>query len=201
VLQVKLLRVIQERIFERVGGTRSIEADVRWIAATNRDLTAMVADGSFREDLYHRLAVFPLELPALRERAEDIIPLAESLLLRIGAALGKRGLSLTPAARVRLVSYDWPGNVRALGNALERAAILTDSTTIDEDHLLLGPTRTTHPQQVVAPLGSQTTLAELERQAIVDALSQVGGNRRKAAKALGIGLRTLYEKIKRFEIE
>src|SRR5690606_12043671 len=124
--------------FERVGGTQAITADVRWVAATNRDLAAEMAAGRFREDLYHRLAVFPVRLPPLRERRGDLLPLAESLLVRVGATLGKPGLSLDPSARAALVAYDWPGNVRELVNALERAAILADGRTLTEEHLILG---------------------------------------------------------------
>ncbi len=117
-LQAKLLRVLQERRFERVGGTRTIEVDVRIVAATNSDLSEAMRAGRFREDLYHRLAVFPIRIPPLRERLADIIPLAEDLLLHIARQLGRPSLSLDEAARVRLASYAWPGNVRELGNVL-----------------------------------------------------------------------------------
>jgi len=191
-LQVKLLRVLQERSFERVGGTRTIEADIRCIAATNRDLDAMMREGSFREDLYHRIAVFPVYLPALRERRGDILPLAASILERIGSDLGRREISISEDAKRALASYDWPGNVRDLSNSLERAAILAGSGGIEAKHLT-GLQGSTPPQR-----SSGQTLADLERDAIEGTLQDVGGNRRMAAEKLGIGLRTLYDKLKQY---
>jgi len=190
-LQVKLLRVLQERQYERVGGTRTIDADVRWIAATNRDLGAMLNEGSFREDLYHRIAVFPIHLPPLRERQGDILPLAESILQRIGDDLGRRGLTLTEEAQRVLVSSDWPGNVRELSNSLERAAILAGQEVIGAEHLA------SSQGSIPSRRPGRQTLAELEREAIERTLKEVGGNRRMAAERLGIGLRTLYDKLKR----
>lgn len=192
-LQAKLLRVLQERHFERVGGGRSIAADVRWVAATNRDLTKMVATGEFRDDLYHRLAVFPIKLPALRERRADIPELARALAARIGAELGKVGLSIDAAAEQRLIGAAWPGNVRELRNTLERAAILADGKQIRAEHI------------VMDPLGSGSdplsgTLEQIERRAIERALSEVDGNRKRCAERLGIGLRTLYDKLKAYEL-
>src|SRR5690606_154315 len=134
-LQAKLLRVLQERRFERVGGAQTIEADVRWIAATNRDLRAAVVAGELRDDLYHRLAVFPLHLPPLRERREDIEPLATLLLGRIAVGLGRPALRLTPSALARLREHAWPGNVRELANALERAAILARRPELEASDL------------------------------------------------------------------
>ena len=157
-LQAKLLRVLQERRFERVGGTRTIQVDVRWLAASNRDLEAKIREGSFREDLYHRLAVFPLTLPPLRERKEDILPLAESLLARICGDLGRPPLRLDDSVGAFLRRAAWPGNVRELANALERAAIR-------------------------------------------EALEAAGGHRKKAAEILGIGERTLYDKLKQYGIK
>jgi DNA-binding NtrC family response regulator len=119
-LQARLLRVLQERTFERVGGNRTLDAEVRWVAATNCDLEAMVRDGSFREDLYHRLAAFPVRLPALRERPEDILPLAELLLREVCSELKRPPLTLSPRAKESLVAAPWPGNVRQLRNVLER---------------------------------------------------------------------------------
>jgi two-component system response regulator FlrC len=151
-------------------------------------------DGRFREDLYHRLAVFPVRLPPLRNRREDILPLAETLLARIGDALGRRGLRLAARTRERLVAAPWPGNVRELENALERAAILADGEEIGPDHLVLDPAGAPAP----APTGGVRSLAAMEREAITQALAAVGGNRKEAAEQLGIGLRTLYEKLKRY---
>ncbi|HEY5284602.1 MAG TPA: sigma-54 dependent transcriptional regulator, partial [Polyangia bacterium] len=138
-LQAKLLRVLQERRFERVGGSRTIEVDARIVAATNCDLTEEMRAGRFREDLYHRLAVFPIRIPPLRERLADIIPLAEELLLRIARQLGRPTLMLDDGARARLATYAWPGNVRELGNVLERAAILSEGTTLGAELILTGP--------------------------------------------------------------
>jgi two-component system, NtrC family, response regulator AtoC len=196
-MQAKLLRVIQERRFERVGGTRTIEVDVRWIAATNRDLRAARDEGSFREDLYHRLAVFPIDMPPLRERPGDIIPIARSLLVRIASDLKKRRLTLSEAAERKLVAWRWPGNVRELGNALERAAILADGDTISGDDVRLesGPSAAPTATAELRPL------VDLEREAIEGALRAVSGNRRRAAEALGIGERTLYDKLKRYGID
>ncbi|MCE9670404.1 sigma-54 dependent transcriptional regulator [Myxococcus stipitatus] len=202
-LQAKLLRVLQERRFERVGGTRTLEADVRWVAATNRDLRAMMARGEFREDLYHRLAVFPIRLPALRERREDLRPLAELLLRRIGEELGRPGLRLSPEASERLEGFPWPGNVRELRNALERAAILADGPEVDARHLWLDPTSA--PASAATPAQGarlpDTTLEELERIAIEQAIADEGGNRKRAAQRLGIGLRTLYDKLRRYGMQ
>jgi two-component system response regulator FlrC len=226
-LQAKLLRVLQERRFERVGGARTIEVDVRWIAATNRDLRAMIERGQFREDLYHRLAVFPIRLPPLRDRPRDLLPLARTLLARIARDLGKQAPRLTPAAEARLAGAAWRGNVRELNNTLERAAILADGDVIDAGHLWLddgdaagapapprdAPAKPAAPVAALpaapatasAPSAPATAaeaairpLAELERDAILRALASVGGNRRRAAELLGIGERTLYDKLKRY---
>ncbi|HEX9894234.1 MAG TPA: sigma-54 dependent transcriptional regulator, partial [Gemmatimonadales bacterium] len=192
-LQAKLLRVVQERRFERVGGTRTIEADVRWIAATNRDLTAMISQGTFREDLCHRLAVFPVQLPPLRVRRTDLLPLAESLLARIGAELGRPGLTLDDSARDKILGCAWPGNVRELANALERAAILTEGDVVRGDELQVSLT-------LPGSEAAGRTMAEIERDAIRRALDEAAGNRRRAARRLGIGERTLYDKLRRYGI-
>ncbi len=195
-LQAKLLRVLQEKRFERVGGTQSIDADVRWIAATNRDLRSMMERGLFREDLYHRLAVFPIQLPPLRERHQDIAPLAKLLLANIAQELGRPGLSLSEEAMQTLLSYTWPGNIRELKNTLERAAILADDLRIEVSDIRLDSLSA--PNSPVKPPDTIRPLAELERDAIANALRAVDGNRRKAATLLGIGERTLYDKIKRY---
>jgi two-component system, NtrC family, response regulator AtoC len=194
-LQSKLLRVIQDRRFERVGGTRTIEVDVRWVAATNRDLDELLASGDFREDLYHRLAVFPIHLPPLRERRSDILPLAETLLAGIAANIGRPRMVLTEDARRKILDARWPGNVRELANALERAAILADGERIRPDDLAIRL-----PRSHVGSLSTMhgTTLEEIERVAIEDALVAVNGNRREAAERLGIGLRTLYDKLRKY---
>ena len=193
-MQAKLLRVLQERHFERVGGTRTIEADVRWIAATNRDIEDMLHTGEFREDLYHRLAVFPIELPPLRERTSDIAPLAETLLAQISADLGRPPLRLDEEAARRIRAGAWPGNVRELRNTLERAAIMA------EGDVIRGADITVHAGPP-ARADDARTMNDIERDAIRAALDEVGGNRRLAAERLGIGVRTLYEKLKRYEID
>jgi two-component system, NtrC family, response regulator AtoC len=191
-LQAKLLRVLQERRFERVGGSRTLHADVRWIAATNRDLDQRMASGSFREDLYHRLAVFPVRLPALRERRSDIAPLARALLDRIAREIGRPGLRLGPDAGKALADAAWPGNVRELANALERGAILANGMELTVADLAL-PSRS--PAAAAGPVES---LSDVERETIARVLAETGGNRKKAAARLGIGLRTLYDKLKRY---
>ncbi len=202
-VQAKLLRVIQDRRFERVGGTRTIESDVRWVAATNRDPAELRASGALREDLYHRLAVFPIHLPPLRDRPRDILPLAETLLRRIGAQMGRAHLELDDEAK-RLIQYaEWPGNVRELANALERAAILAGASLIRGSDIQ-SPNGTGAAKPIPAAAGAANgprALATMERDAIAAALAATGGNRREAAERLGIGLRTLYDKLKRYRLE
>jgi two-component system response regulator FlrC len=196
-LQAKLLRILQERRFERVGGTRTIEVDVRIVAATNCDLTEEMRAGRFREDLYHRLAVFPIRIPPLRERLADLIPLAQELLSHISRQLGRPTLTVDDAARARLTSYAWPGNVRELGNVLERAAILADGTVLGADLILTGPLAATSQgfsEEVVEKL------EDLEKDAIRRMLALTGGNRKQTAARLGIGLRTLYDKLKLYDL-
>ena len=196
-LQVKLLRVLQERRFERVGGSRTLEADVRWIAATNRDLAEMLREGRFREDLYHRLAVFPVEMPPLRDRREDVLPLAHRLLERIAAELGIPVPGIEPEAESYLEAADWPGNIRELANVLERAAILSEDRTISR--ALLSGVGAAQPPTASSGEVPQT-LEQIERAAIARALARHGGHRERAATELGIGVRTLYEKLKRYEL-
>jgi two-component system response regulator FlrC len=195
-LQAKLLRVLQERSFERVGGGQTIRCDVRWIAATNRDLVAMIGDGTFREDLYHRIAVFPIAMPPLRERPEDIVPLAGLLLTRACARLGRPTLPLSDEAKDALLARQWSGNVRELGNALERAAILAEGDVLGPEHLRAGES----PSAGARPAAEPTSLATLERQAIADAIVRHDGNRKAIAAELGISVRSLYDKIKRHEL-
>jgi two-component system response regulator FlrC len=196
-LQAKLLRVLQEKSFERVGGSRTISADVRWIAATNKNLEALVGLGAFRDDLYHRIAVFPVELPPLRERRRDLLPLARALLTRVGASVGKPGLTLGASAEQTILAGEWRGNVRELLNSLERAAIVCDGREIGAHDLSpVGSRRT----ETARPPSEPQKLDEIERTAIEQALAAVDGNRRRAAERLGIGLRTLYEKLKRYGI-
>jgi two-component system response regulator FlrC len=196
-LQAKLLRVLQERRFERVGGTRTIEVDVRIVAATNIDLTEAMRAGRFREDLYHRLAVFPIRIPPLRERLADIVPLATDLLARIARQLGRPALALDEAARARLMSYAWPGNVRELGNVLERAAILSEGAVIGAELILTGPLASVAPNAGSAAIEK---LEDMEKDAIRRMLALTGGNRKQTAARLGIGLRTLYDKLKVYDL-
>ncbi|HLL21053.1 MAG TPA: sigma-54 dependent transcriptional regulator [Kofleriaceae bacterium] len=196
-LQAKLLRVLQERRFERVGGSRTLEVDVRWVAATNRDLRQMIDEGRFREDLYHRLAVFPIKLPPLRDRKLDLLPLTKTLLETIARDLKRSLPRLSPAAEKRLLSASWRGNVRELRNVLERAAILAEGDTIEPAHIWIEDV-----DKPVTPGGGDVRpLVELEKEAILHALEVVGGNRRRAAEMLGIGERTLYDKLKKYGVD
>jgi DNA-binding NtrC family response regulator len=189
-VQVKLLRVLQEKEFERVGGMRPLSVDVRIVAATNKDLKAEIAAGRFREDLYYRLNVFPIALPSLAERREAILPLAEYFLKKFAAAFGKSIAGFSPAARSALENYPWPGNVRELQNVIERAMILAQGE-IGVTHLNLEPLR--------APLvPAESVLKTNEREAIRKVLDETGGNRKQAARILGISLRTLQYRIKEY---
>jgi len=190
-LQAKLLRVLQEKEFERVGGTRTITVDVRVIAATNRGLTSLVERGRFREDLYYRLNVFPIHLPPLRERREDIVPLAEHFLARLVKRMGIGPRRLTAEAKSVLSNYDWPGNVRELQNAIERALIIARSDEISPEDL---------PVQVPSPAldAHSETLAEIEKRAILKALESNQGDRRRTAQELNISLRTLQYRLKEY---
>ncbi len=187
-LQTKLLRVLQERTFERVGGKRLFSVDVRVIAATNRDLGEMVGSGGFREDLYYRLNTFPIEIPPLRERPDDVVALAKNFLARAAREFGKPELTLTEAALERLARYRWPGNVRELQNLMERLAILCDRQ-IDADDLPF-PAEDIEDRPV--------TWKEIERKAIRDALHRNSGNRTQAAQELGISLRKLQYRLKEY---
>jgi len=186
-LQAKLLRVLQEKTFERVGGSREITVDVRVIAATNRDLAQLVADRKFREDLYYRLSLFPIEMPPLRERGGDIVRLARFFLERAAARLRKPQVRLTEAAEAVLISYAWPGNVRELENLMERMAILCDSE-VEPDDL---PVTAAGPSRPVL-------FKDIERKAIEDALASNQGNRARTARQLGISLRTLQYRLKEY---
>jgi two-component system response regulator FlrC len=195
-LQAKLLRVLQEQRFERVGGTKTIQVDVRWIAASNRNLEAMVEEGSFREDLYHRLAVFPVTLPPLRERKDDLLPLAESLLVRICGELGRPPLRLDDSVGALLRQAPWSGNVRELANVLERAAILAEGERLGAEDLPIPLGRPNAGSSRQTP----RTMAQIEEEAIRQALQAAGGHRKKAAESLEIGERTLYGKLKQYGI-
>ena len=198
-LQVKLLRALQSGEIRRLGATQAVTLDARVVAATNRDLAEMIAEGRFREDLFYRLNVIQLALPPLRERREDIPALAEHFLARSAAKLG-RSLSLAPETLERLLRYPWPGNVRELENAIERAAILArDASVAPAD---LPPHVSAGLQLGPSPaLPRQMTLAESERIHILQTLERFGRNHSGAAEALGIGRTTLWRKLKEYGIE
>jgi transcriptional regulator with GAF, ATPase, and Fis domain len=195
--QVKLLRVLQEHEFERVGGTQTVRVDARVIAATNRDLAADVQRGTFRSDLYFRLNIFPIRLPALRDRREDIAILARHFLREFAARLGRPVDQFDARALDRLVNYDWPGNVRELANILERAVILCQGRVLQADHLGLPA----HARSVADDI---VTLEEAERRHIRKALEQTGGvlaGPKGAAALLGLNRSTLWSRMKKLGID
>ncbi|HVW38229.1 MAG TPA: sigma-54 dependent transcriptional regulator, partial [Pirellulales bacterium] len=199
-LQAKLLRVLQERTFERVGSSKTISVDVRVLATTNRDLRAEVAAGRFREDLFFRLAVIPLEIPPLRERRDDIGELTDHFLLRASARLHREACELSAGARQLLVEYHWPGNVRELENLITRASVLNDGRPIGADELrpwlIDGAGGSSSAPRGEVPLG--LSLREMERKMIQATLEHFNGHRAKTADALGIGIRTLSGKLKEY---
>ncbi len=196
-MQVKLLRTLQEHEVRRVGENKSRKVDARVVAATNRDLAAEVHAARFRQDLYYRLRVVEIRVPPLRERRDDILPLARTFLVDAGSRLGRKVSGFTPAAVQQLVRHDWPGNVRELENAVERAVVLARGHRIDVDDL---------PEEVglalpgVAAAGSVRTLREIEREYIAAVLRANDGNRTRTARQLGIGAATLYRKIKEYRL-
>jgi len=202
-LQGKILRLVQEKQFERVGGNQTLTVDLRVVAATNRDLRAAVTRGEFREDLFFRISVFPVEIPPLRRRRADIPILAEAFLERYAKEMGRKGLRLGAEARRALMDHSWPGNVRELQNCLERAAILCDGLEIRPEHLLLRADEGSGPTlgdvfDLSGPLAevSARAAARAEEEAIRLALSEAGGNRAAAAERLGISVSTLSRRLK-----
>ena len=193
--QAKFLRVLQDRVFRRVGGTRDIKVDVRIIAATNRPLEAFVKEGRFREDLYYRLNVIPVTLPPLRDRGEDVVPLARHFLAECNAAFHKSIRFLSPDAEALLASYDWPGNVRELKNLIERVVILAVSDRIEVADLP-PPVGGRRPNLAgfSAPDGL-VTLEEVERAYILQVIERLEGNKSRAAQVLGISRQTLRRKV------
>jgi len=198
-LQTRLLRFLQERDFERVGGNQRLRVDVRIIAATNRDLEQAVGDGSFRQDLYHRLNVIPIALPPLRERKEDIAHLAGHFLRRFSAETKKSFSQIAADAQQTLVAYPWPGNVRELANAIERAIVLGDGPELTLHHL---PARVIgeRAEIVTAPLIYHDAVNRYRREIIVRALDNAAGNRAAAAKALGLHRTHLMKLLKALRI-
>ncbi len=200
--QTKLLRVLQSQEFERVGGSKTLRVDVRVLAATNKDLDAAVRAGHFREDLLYRLRVFPLTVPPLRARPDDIPLLAEHFLKRYAERHRRRLRGLTPRALDLLMRYEWPGNVRELAHSIERAVILARGEHLTPEELppnlraISGAPEDLPPQASPLPVG--LTLKEVEREVIRKTLEHTGGNRTKAAEVLGISRATLHNKLKEY---
>jgi DNA-binding NtrC family response regulator len=196
-LQAKLLRFLDSGEFRRVGGNKTLKADVRVIAATNKDLEETVRQGRFREDLYYRLNVINISIPPLRERRQDIEPLAEYFLRKYEGKVQKKLKGFSPGAKEALLRYDWPGNVRELENVIERASILSDADTISREDLSI-PSYPAHPEagteQALPPL------QEVEKEYILKLLEQTKGNQTKASRLLGIDRKTLYLKMKKYGI-
>jgi DNA-binding NtrC family response regulator len=204
ILQAKLLRVLQEREVDRIGGKDPVEIDVRVIATTNRDLLALVRKGDFREDLYYRLNVVRLTVPPLRERIDDIPLLVDFFCKRYDKESGSKGICISPEAFHKLLSHDWPGNVRELENAIQRAVTLCNGSAIQPEDLLLSDAQAQpSPQSRSAELGysAGVTMREMEKQLISKTLEDTGGNRTRAARCLGISLRTLRNKLNEFGLQ
>jgi two-component system response regulator FlrC len=197
--------VLQEREVERVGGKRPVALDIRVLATSNRDMVVEVKAGRFREDLYYRLNVFPLAIPALRERSGDILPLARHFLAMHGNRAG-RAARFDPRAEAKLAACDWPGNVRELENAIQRAVIMAPTDLIGPDHLssaMPAGVPASPPSLVEATIGatssaSPANIKDLERQHILETLAKVGGSRKKAVELLGISERTLRYKLAQY---
>jgi two-component system, NtrC family, response regulator AtoC len=196
-IQVKLLRVLQEREFERVGGTETLTVDVRVISATNRDLEAAMAQGAFREDLYYRLNVFPVQVPPLRERLEDVDRLARHFVARFAPRCGKKVDGLTAEAVEKLKGYWWPGNVRELENVLERAIILCQGAQVGEGDLDFGARR----QAAAPPSNLSGALEDLEKRKLLEAIDKHRGRKSDIARELGINRSTLYYRLKKHGLE
>jgi len=202
--QAKVLRALQERVIERVGGRTPIRVDVRILAATNKDLDAEIRKGSFRADLYYRLNVIHIQVPPLRERGEDIEILATHVLVKHCRDLGRNPLNLTPAARARLRAYAWPGNVRELENEMKRIVISSRHTTIGEEDLSEPIRRGTGGRGAMgarATLSLKAAVGDLERSLIVEALERSGHNQQQAARLLGLSRQGLINKMKRYAVK
>jgi len=201
-IQAKLLRVLQERAFERVGSSSTQHVDVRVIATTNRDLSEWVKQGRFREDLFYRLNVVPIQIPALRKRPEDIPALCQHFLTRIARRDGHPVKTLETRAVDMLMKYHWPGNVRELENIMERSVVLESSDTDTITASTIAPWLATISVSESIGAGMPNgVLEDLERQAILKVLGKHNGHRLRTAKELGIGLRTLGMKLKRLKDE
>jgi DNA-binding NtrC family response regulator len=198
-VQIKILRVLQERKFERVGGEETVDVDVRIIAATNRDLKEEIGKGNFREDLYYRLNVVNIRVPPLRERRDDIPLLAMSFLREFAEENGKSLEGFDPKARQALYAYPWPGNVRELRNTVESAVVMAGSGLVGPEDLPPNVSSSGEERDVRVPVGS--TLEEAEKILIRETLVAQGGNKSKTAEILGIGRKTLYQKIEEYGLE
>jgi two-component system response regulator HydG len=203
-MQVKLLRVLQEREFTRVGGEKTIQVDVRVIAATNKDLIELIGKDQFREDLYYRLNVVGLEIPTLRERREDISLLAQHFLQSFAAKNHKEIKGFTPQAMDHLIRYDWPGNVRELMNAVERAVVLSRADWLSEKDfpLIIGSepnNSTAEATRQTLDADGTTALEEVEKATILRTMEATGGNKSEAARRLGITRKTLHKKLKAYD--
>lgn len=209
-LQAKLLRVIQEQEVERVGGSKLIQVDVRLIATSNRDMKQAIEEKVFREDLYYRLNVVPIYLPPLRDRRDDILPLAEYFLERLCIENHKRKKTLSPEARTKILDYPWPGNIRELANIVERAVVMDYSDSIAAEHLILSPLDAVSITPEIAPTPSESpltpsefpenlTVHEMEKQLILKTLERQGQNRTRTAEVLGISIRTLRNKLNEYK--
>jgi Nif-specific regulatory protein len=198
-VQAKFLRVLQEREFQRLGGSRVQKADVRVIAATNRDLVTALERGQFREDLYYRLRVFEIALPPLRERRDDILPLAEAFVEEIGRTVGSPCAGISRAAREALLAYPWPGNVRELRNAIERAIILCEGGLVAAEHLPLPGAEASRSAAVGLSPGKG--LEDVERQLVENAMRETRNNKARAARLLGITRAQLYTRLERYGIQ
>ena len=202
-VQAKLLRVLEEREFMRLGSTRVLRADIRVIAATNRDLHSAMERGEFREDLYYRLGVFEISLPPLRERLEDVLELADTFLEQIGETVGKPAAGIARDAKDQLLGYSWPGNVRELRNAIERAVIMADGGYIRSEHLPVTGSRqpsagATEPPGAAAFPPGGVNLEAIERSFVIKALRQARHNKTRAAKLLGLTRAQLYSRIEKY---
>ena len=206
--QMKLLRVLETGRFERLGSNRERQVKVRVLSATNADLPAMIRAGTFREDLYYRLNVFPVAIPALRERPQDIVPIARHFLVEHGARFGRTGITLSPGAEAALTEHAWPGNVRELENVIQRALILATGSRIEAGDLRLIPAVRPAPISVgeaheTPPAGEKKVdnMKDLEREHILKTLAEVGGSRKAAIERLGISERTLRYKLQQYRDE
>jgi two-component system response regulator AtoC len=197
-LQAKLLRVIQEKEFERIGGMKSIEVDVRFISTSNRKMQEAIADRVFREDLYYRLNVIPIHLPPLRDRREDIIPLAKYFLEKFCIENHKGAKTLSPETEKLLLDYPWPGNIRELGNIIERAVVMDFDSIISPDQIYLENSIVpSNESKEVFPIGM--TLQAMEKSMILETLQAQKENRKRTAEILGISTRTLRNKLSEYE--